>query len=117
MKKTRFVLFAAVVVGAFAISFDTQDNNGKAGRTGSPGESTCTGCHTGNALNDGSGSVTITSPDLPTWEYMPGDTYNINVTVARTGSPLFGFDLECLTVNTPIANGGTIIVTNTSETH
>lgn len=117
MKKTRLVLVLAIAASAFAVSFDTQDNNGKAGRTGAPGESTCTGCHTGSALNDGVGSVTISSPDLPTWEYMPGDTYNISVTVARTGSPLFGFDCECLTVNTPIANGGTIIVSNSAETH
>src|ERR1044072_20143 len=117
IKKTRIMVIAAIAFGAFAVSFDVLDDNGKAGRTGSPGESNCTGCHTGSALNDGTGSVTISSPDLPTWEYMPGDTYAINVTVARTGNPLFGFDLECLTGSTPAQNGGTLLVTNAAETH
>jgi hypothetical protein len=118
MNKTRIAVLTGLVMTASAmLSFDILDDTGKAGRTGSPGETTCTGCHTGFALNDGTGSVTISSPDLATWEYMPGDTYIINVTVARTGSPLFGFDLECLTGSTPAQNAGTLIVTNTAETH
>lgn len=118
MKKTHIAIIGAIAVAGFAtMSFDILDDTGKAGRTGSPGETTCTGCHTGAVLNDGVGSVTISSPDLPTWEYMPGDTYLINVTVSRLGSPLFGFDLECLTGSTPAQNAGTLIVTNTAETH
>lgn len=119
IKKTSVAVIASIIVTGFAtMSFDILDDTGKAGRTGSPGETTCTGCHTGFVINDGTGSVTITSPDLgPTWEYMPGDTYTIQVTVARTGSPLFGFDLECLTGSTPAQNAGTLIVTNTMETH
>lgn len=118
INKTRFALLTAIILsGAATMSFDILDDSGKAGRTGSPGESTCTGCHTGFALNDGTGSVTISSPDMIGWEYMTGDTYTINVTVARTGSPLFGFDLECLTGSTPAQNAGTLIVSNSAETH
>lgn len=99
---------------AITSGFDILDNDGKAGRTGSPGEGTCTGCHTGSLLNDGTGSVTITSPDLVGWEYNCGQTYTINVTVSRTGNNLFGFDCEALT--TANQNGGTLVVTN-SQTH
>jgi len=119
MHKTKIaVTLAMSISGIAAMSFDVQDDNGKAGRTGSPGESTCTACHTGAMINDGNGSVVISSPDLGVaWEYMPGDTYTINVTVSRVGCPLFGFDLECLTGSTPAQNGGTLIVTNSAETH
>lgn len=119
IKKTKIaVSLSLVALAVSSLSFDVQDDNGKAGRTGSPGETTCTGCHTGAVLNDGLGSVTITSPDFGTpWEYMPGDTYTINVTVERTGSPLFGFDLECLTGSTPAQNAGVLLVTNPTETH
>lgn len=119
LKKTSIAVIAAIAVTGFAtMSFDVLDDNGKAGRTGSPGETTCTGCHTGAVINDGNGSVVISSPDLgTTWEYMPGDTYTIEVTVSRVGSPLFGFDLECLTGSTPAQNAGTLVVTNSAETH
>ena len=119
MKKTKITVVATAIAAGFAtMSFDVQDDNGKAGRTGSPGETTCTGCHTGAVINDGLGSVTISSPDLgATWEYMTGDTYTINVTVARTGAPLFGFDIECLTGSTPAQNAGVMLVTNSAETH
>lgn len=119
LNKTKFAVAAAIIVAGLAtMSFDVLEDNGKAGRTGSPGETTCTGCHTGAVLNDGVGSVVISSPDLGiTWEYMPGDTYTINVTVARPGMPLFGFGLECLTGTTPAQNAGTLLVTNPAETH
>ena len=42
------------------------------GRTGAPGETTCTGCH---AVNAGSGIFTITAPA----NYVPGQTYQIQV--------------------------------------
>jgi hypothetical protein len=117
--KTKIAIVAAIAItGLATMSFDVLEDNGKAGRTGAPGETTCTGCHTGAVLNDGNGSVVISSPDLGvTWEYMPGDTYTINVTVSRVGAPLFGFDLVCLTGSTPAQNGGTLVVTNPAETH
>lgn len=118
MKTKIAIVSAAIAIGFATMSFDVQDDNGKAGRTGSPGESTCTGCHTGAVINDGIGSVVISSPDLgTTWEYMPGDTYTINVTVSRPGAPLFGFDIECLTGSTPAQNAGVMIVTNAAQTH
>lgn len=117
MKKTRIALISALVLGASSMmSFDILNETGKAGRTGSPGETTCTGCHNDFTLNDGTGSVVISSPDLINWEYMTGDTYTINVTVSRTGNPLFGFGIECLTGSSPAQNAGTFIVTNANET-
>jgi hypothetical protein len=119
MKNKKLIGITALVFAAsITVAFDVMDNSGQAGRTGSPGESTCTGCHNTFALNDGTGSVTITSPELVLngWNYMPGDTYNISVTVNRVGNSLFGIGVECLTGSTPAQNGGTLIITNTAET-
>ncbi len=52
-------------------------------RTNAPGEGTCTGCHTGNALNTAGGSVTI--PDLPA-NFVPGQAYTLTVHVQRHGT-------------------------------
>ncbi|MCK6640494.1 MAG: T9SS type A sorting domain-containing protein [Bacteroidia bacterium] len=119
MIKSRIAIAAGLVVAAAsAFSFDVLDDNGKAGKTGSPGEQTCqTTCHTGAAVNDGIGSVTISSPDMTNWEYMPGDTYNISVKVKRTGTPLFGFATECLTMQSVPNNAGLFLNTIPSQTH
>ncbi len=90
-------------------------DNGTAGKTGSPGENTCTGCHTSFALNSGLGSITIASPNLTNWEYVPGQVYQIDVTVAQAGQPLFGFGFEALRVTTN-TNGGTLANLNAAET-
>ena len=119
MTKSRIAIAAGLLVAAAsAFSFDVLDNNGKAGKTGSPGEQTCqTTCHTGAPLNDGVGSVTITSSDMTNWEYMPGDTYNIAVKIKRTGMPLFGFATECLTMQSVPNNAGLFLNTIPSQTH
>lgn len=119
MIKSRIAVAACILVAASsALSFDILDDNGKAGRTGSPGEQTCqTTCHTGAALNDGVGSVTISSPDMLNWEYMPGDTYNIAVKIKRAGAPLFGFATECLTMQSVPNNAGLFINTIPAQTH
>jgi len=119
MIKSRIAVATCLLVAASsALSFDILDDNGKAGRTGSPGEQTCqTTCHTGSVLNDGIGSVTISSPDMVNWEYMPGDTYNIAVKIKRMGTPLFGFATECLTMQSVPNNAGLFLNTIPAETH
>ncbi len=112
MKKiyTSFFIFLTILVMA-----DILDKDGKAGRTGSPGEFDCTGCHTSFAVNSGPGSITITSPNLTNWEYVPGQTYQIDVTVAHAGMPLFGFGFEALRTSNN-SNGGTLSITNSVQT-
>ena len=112
-KSTITILLMGITIISINSGFDILSSTGKAGKTGSPGESTCTGCHTGSVLNDGTGLVTISSTDLINWQYTPGQTYSIDVNVSRTGNSLFGFDCECLNSNNQ--DEGTFIVTN-SET-
>jgi hypothetical protein len=90
-----------IVFSAICISMGTMlvKDDGRAGNNGSPGENTCntTGCHTGNPVNSTNGSVNIESPDLINWQYVPGETYTISVTVAQVNRNLFGIGFEALT--------------------
>jgi hypothetical protein len=89
-------LFAAFILTSGAGQYD--DPDGKAGASGAPGETTCntTDCHNSFAVNSGTGSVTISSPDLTDWTYTPGTTYTISVTTEQTGINLFGLCFEAL---------------------
>lgn len=90
-------------------------DNGIAGYTGSPGENNCTNCHNSFAINSGGGSISIaTTPSISTGGYVPGTTYTISVTVAKTGVNLFGFGTEIL--NSSNTNAGTISVLNSTQT-
>lgn len=61
------------------------------GRTGAPGEQTCTACH---AANSGSGQVSIIAPT----NYTPGQTYQIQVRniTSDTTRRAWGFELIAL---------------------
>lgn len=124
MKRKRLfsiVLFSLLATFMLNIAMASDDGGGSskystgiAGKTNSPGEGNCTSCHTGNPVNTGGGSVTITSPDLTGWAYTPGQTYTINVTVTKTTMSLFALDFEAL-LSTG-ANAGNLVITNSTET-
>lgn len=103
-KQLIHLLFLSSVFGIFI--FGVQSDNGKAGATGSPGEVNCTDCHSGTAVNSAGGSITISCPSLVNWEYTPGQTYTIDVTVSEGTKPLFGFGFEALLSSG--ANAGTL---------
>lgn len=90
-------------------------SNGKAGFTGSPGESLCNNCHSSYTLNSGGGSIAISSsPAFVNNTYVPSTTYTMSATVSRTGNNLFGIGFEALTpTNT---NAGTLAISNSAET-
>lgn len=89
-------------------------STGRAGRTGSPGESTCVSCHNDFALNSGGGSITIRNTGMNNWTYVPGATYTISVKVAKAGATLFGVGVECLTATNN--NAGSFTITNPGST-
>lgn len=101
-----------VLIAAIIVTAGTATDTGKAGKTGSPGETTCVSCHNNTALNTGPGSLTITS-NIPNWKYAVGTTYQITVTVTEPSRLLFGFGCEIL--RTGNVNAGNIIITNTAE--
>lgn len=107
MKKI-YSLLAVAALGWITLSSSYDDDNGKAGFTGAPGEQTCntSGCHTGSALNSQGGTLEISAPGLTNWEYVPGQTYTISVTVGQSGRSLFGLCFEALKSNGD--NAGTL---------
>jgi len=112
MKKIYSIL-VILLFSVVVMSFDILSGNGKAGKTGSPGETDCTSCHVGT-VNTGIGGVVITAPTLTNWAYTLGQTYQINVTITQASAPLFGFGFEAL--NSTGANAGTLVITNSTET-
>lgn len=98
IKKLIFTIipFAALVI----LSSSTMSDNGKAGRTGAPGEQNCTnGCHSSYTINSGAGSISISCMGMPTNQYTPGQTYNMSVTVSQSGIGLFGVGVEAVVVS------------------
>ncbi|MBI4947365.1 MAG: hypothetical protein HY840_13315, partial [Bacteroidetes bacterium] len=115
-KSTIIALISVIAVGAMSFSI-LRSNGNIPGRTNSPGETTCTGCHGGTALNAGPGSITITSSPSLASGYTAGTSYTITVTVAESVAPnnaLFGVCAEALLASG--ANGGTIAITNATLT-
>jgi uncharacterized protein (TIGR03437 family) len=81
-------------------------------KTNGFGESTCTSCHLGTALNASGGSVIARIPQF----YTPGATYVIDVTVTDTtgGRGRWGFELAARFTDGSQAGSFTIMGTNTS---
>ncbi|MBP6334711.1 MAG: hypothetical protein KA444_04495, partial [Bacteroidia bacterium] len=112
LKKISLSLLPFVAVILF--SSEQLSDDGRAGYTGSPGESDCTNCHGSFAVNTGGGSITLQNGGMPTNEYVAGQTYNLSITVARSSNSLFGFGFEAL--NTLNDNAGTLNITDAAAT-
>lgn len=109
----KYILYSLPLVVILMTSAILSDN-GKAGKTGSPGELTCIDCHGDFTANTGGGSITISNTGMTNWQYSPGQTYPITVTVAKTGKVVFGLGVECLTAaNT---NAGSFTMTSPATT-
>jgi hypothetical protein len=112
--KKKIVSIIALIIAIASVSFRPMYKAGVIGFVASPDESDCTDCH-GGIANSGPGSVIISSPALTDWKYIPGKTYEINVTVAQTGIKLFGFAMEALTSSG--TDAGTLEVIDLNHTH
>ncbi|MBP7808856.1 MAG: T9SS type A sorting domain-containing protein [Bacteroidia bacterium] len=92
MKKLiLFILLGIVFTGttAFIIS-----SGGIVNQTGSPGEGTCASCHAGGG---GTTNVSISgSPAFVSNQYVPGQTYTININVTNNSFTKFAFGAEIL---------------------
>ena len=87
----------------------TSSSNPPLGYTGSPGESNCTSCHGGTALNSGPATRSLLlNGSVPT-AYVPGQTYNVSLTVNRATRVKFGFQLKVEDGNG--SDAGTLIST------
>lgn len=88
------IFFLAACTGGLLLAFSSGP---PAARTGDFGEPSCNaiGCHSGNAVNEPGGSLTITG--VPA-QYAPGQTYPVSVQISRGGQQRWGFELAVRTV-------------------
>lgn len=91
----RRILFFVIIFAVFAANTSFIINSsGIAGRSGSPGETTCSACHGGGG---GTTSVLISAtPAFVASQFIPGQTYTVDVTVTNNLFTKFGFDAEIL---------------------
>lgn len=84
------------------------------GKTGAPGDATCTQCHSG-AVQNGSGfnTITISQGGSPVTQYETGETYDITVSMA-TNNPKNGFEIVPLSPTNTMA--GSITITDNTNT-
>lgn len=111
----KLLLSITLLGGLVFFTSSTLSDNGKAGKTNSPGETTCVNsCHNSYALNAGPGSISISSPGMSSFVYTPGQTYDMTVTVAQSGIGMFGVGIEALLASGN--NGGTFTITDAVST-
>lgn len=105
MKKRLTLILSCGIVLLGSSAFVVQYNSGVAGKTGAPGENTCSECHGGGSSAASSISISST-PSFTNNEYIPGTTYTMQITVSASGFNNFGFGCEILTINN--TNAGTM---------
>jgi hypothetical protein len=103
--KSASIAFATFCMLGIALTV-TSNPSGRAGRSGAPGEGTCTACHTSFALNSGPGTMNLTASNMPNWQYQANTTYNLSLTLNQQSISLFGLCLSAL--GTTNANYGTL---------
>jgi hypothetical protein len=124
MKRNSLFLLIFLLSSVYFIA--TSSSNGRAtaansGNTGAPSESqVCGNCHNGGSF----GTVNLTiqvfiqGTTTPITAYIPGNTYDVRVTVQNSsGNPAgYGFQLTCLTTpgNSPLA-GYTNLASNVKQ--
>lgn len=90
----KYLLIAAVVIVGFASLYSTTDimssSQPPTGKTGAPGEGTCSDCHTNSGGGNGSVSIAFNNGSN-LFKY--GETYPIAVEVSDAAKMRFGFAL------------------------
>lgn len=97
------VIVVAAIAAAILFTTGTQfptttsasESGAPTGRTGAPGETTCTSCHSQNA---GNGQITILAPT----NYSPGQTYQLQIreTTTDASRSIWGFETISLAGST-----------------
>lgn len=95
MKKPKNPIWLTIASAIFVSSLCIDTVHARSGtpplnKTGAPGHSTCTDCHTGGAADTGSVSLDFSGAF---GEYEPGEIYTMMVTVADPTKVRFGFSM------------------------
>lgn len=67
--------------------------------TNAPGESNCTGCHSGSLITSGNSNLNkiILETGFPGGGYVPDSLYEISLSFKQSGIKRYGFEITCLT--------------------
>lgn len=111
MKNIHYLLGLFFVVALGLASSDSHPVQGTAGYTSAPGDSFCSQCHNPNASINGTVAVT----GLPS-EIVPGQLYNLTVTLTRTAGSATRGGFQLLVLNGNNQNSGSLqnVETDTS---
>lgn len=93
MKKKLLIISSLSIVFILASAFIIK-NTGVGGYVGSPGENTCTQCH--GASTAVSGTSIIATPAFTGNQFVPGQTYTIQIGVGCLTLSNFGFACEII---------------------
>ncbi|MDQ3046870.1 MAG: Reeler domain-containing protein [Bacteroidota bacterium] len=114
--KNKIILSGLVLVAGLIIAASPERSSSGAppSHAGAPGEESCaaSGCHDDNSTNSGTASLTIDAGTVT--NYVPGQTYVINVKITDPGVNRFGFQLVALD-NTSM-NAGTFSIADPART-
>jgi hypothetical protein len=88
---TFALLLAATATAVFLSSGVDNSSGSPGGKTGSPGDGgvTCTQCHAGTAMS----AEGLISSNIPAEGFIPGETYEIEVSISDDDAGRFGFEL------------------------
>ena len=115
MKSLSLLATACLLLLAIPFEARTNSSGAPAGRTGSPAEggNTCNaaGCHIGNAVNSGSGSISVSGPK----SYAGGQAVRMEVTVEQEGSQRIGFQISAVLAGTGTHAGSWNIVDSNTK--
>lgn len=95
MKKVSLALglfISILVLASWTVMYNSSgpcDSPLVGDHTGAPGETSCTGCHTGTD-NSGPASITFSIAGGVT-QYTPGQTYSVTVSITQSGIDKMGF--------------------------
>lgn len=113
MKTKSILLMSALSLIFFGFQFSknnldmafmpTNSSGAGAGKTGAPGESNCTACHSGST-QDGANEnlLTVLDGGNPVFEYLPGQTYEVTLKMASSPNKK-GFQSTVLTSSNDMA--------------
>lgn len=117
MKKTiTLTLLIAGICFAGTSPFEINSTGAPASATGAPGDGSCgnIGCHDDNSANSGAAisSITIGGGVI---EYVPGETYQVEISISETGVNRFGYQLVALS-ESDNKNAGTFNILDAQRT-
>src|SRR3954470_5326824 len=101
VNNTKLLAFSFSIASALPILLLADVTGADPRLTGAPGDnqSACTACHTGTALNGGSGNVKIILPGAAS--YTPGTKQHLKVQVTDSAQRRWGFELTARLASSP----------------